>query len=145
MSDVPEEAQVTTLHSNSKSPIKKVLFGIGLLVVFSVLFMSGYIFRASQFIQPPVYRQNFASKLFNTQYASLNGSLIKINGNNVTVKNNNNIEESFRLADKYNIIKRVDKTLKNYQNDKAQLELNRPAYILVQYLGNSYQIVSITY
>lgn len=139
-----EEVQVTKTPEYSNTLRKRIFFWLGFLLICLLIFLVGYTVRDLGLLELPASRQSFASRLFSERYTTIRGTIIKVNQNLVTIQNMDDLQGTFRLAEKYSINKNTQ-PVKSYQNDKSQIELNKPAYILMLYISHAYRIVSITY
>lgn len=125
--------------SNSK-------YGLLVTVIFVLIaagsgFYLGKTFGYSK-IGGPIPANN--NSIFAQQSATIQGKVTKVDGNTLTVQNNNNVSASFPSADKIFISKVESSNLSaTPSSDLKTIELNRDAFINLQIVDGQYKIVSV--
>src|SRR5438270_116011 len=124
------------------SALPKSLWIIITLIAMVISFSAG--FWAAQTKHPNSPPISNASSLFNTQTASLQGQIIAVNGQTLTVRNSKNNTGQLILAKGFSISsypKGVPKT----SSDIKDIELNKDVMIVLTSENGEFRITNINY
>lgn len=87
-----------------------------------------------------------ASPFFQTQSASVQAEVSNVDGKNVTLKNQKGETKTFPVSAKLAIFKFSGKSpFASSSADLASVEKGKQAVVVLELVGNQYQIVSISY
>ena len=130
-----------------KSNPQLLSIGLLLLVVGLVL---GFLFgKNNQNISIPLIQNNQkedqANAMFQSQSASAQGTITKVDGNNITFMTDDNKTGTFPLAPRFTIYKFAKSAQAKAYSDIKDIELDKKAVIGLQLINNTYQITTITY
>lgn len=131
--------------SASKKTVLAISFlllglAIGYVIGTSVNRSSSPIFAPSQKIAQAADRKD----LFKNQSATIQGQIIKITDDKVTLLSSQGGIEEFGLSDYWKMTAAKQKSATSSAN-KDSLQLNREALIVLELVNSQYQIRSITY
>jgi hypothetical protein len=129
-------------------------FIILLLVITLVTGIVGYYLGTNR-NKPLMTRQtnyslanNFSNSntFFDTQSATVNGKITKIDGKTLTVQNSRNQSQTFMISDRVFISTVSDKgTISSSSADLSKIKKGQNAFISLVNVGTTYKIASITY
>jgi hypothetical protein len=137
-----------------KSMTEKVnyLLVVILVVVALITGIVGYFLGSGKGKAAMVSQNNYSSAnsssnpFFDTQTATLNGKITKVNGQTLTVQNNKNQTQDFMIADRIYISTVSDKgQAASPSSDLSKIQTDKKAFINLINTGGSYKVASITY
>jgi hypothetical protein len=126
------------------------LFIVLLVVVALLTGVAGYYLGSSKGNKGPLSSQMGASPagnaFFDTQTATLNGKVTKVNGKTLTIQNSKNQTQDYTASDRIFITKISDKGVAaSPSTDLNSVQLNQNAFVNLLLQDGSYKVVSITY
>jgi hypothetical protein len=122
----------------SALPFKKIVLGAVLFILAVVIgfFLGRYSLKILPYSSNPI---------FSSQTATFNGIVTDISGGNITTKSSNNQTVSFPLSVNVTIYTITPGKQASASTDLKTVELGKEASLRLDYIGNKYQVTSISY